>query len=101
MNKNYSRRPLGEQGAFRGGNKYPYQGERNRRQEGGREGMGQSMGQGRDNDRYNNRHEYNTNPAWRQEEDEMVTKLKQKAKVNQENSKKAIDNTQTVRLWLN
>lgn len=41
------------------------------------------------------------NPLQRQAEDEMIAKLRLKAKENQDAASVAKDNTQTVRLWLN
>ena len=53
---------------------------------------------------YENRYndvERPTDPAWRQAEDEMVSKLKSKAQQNIEAARKEKDNNQNVRLWLN
>ena len=62
----------------------------------------------RGQDSYNNRDRYHKDPSgpeftpqWRQDEDEMVLKLKEKARQNIEATKVEKDNTQTVRLWLN
>ena len=41
------------------------------------------------------------NPLVRAAEDEMVAKLREKAKANIEEAKKEKDNSQNVRLWLN
>ena len=62
--------------------------------------MGSEMGKER---YYNNDYQQprSYNPLVRAAEDEMVAKLREKAKVNIEEAKKEKDNSQNVRLWLN